>query len=95
MASVALTYDESCPLLCDQPVLESQAPRAKYTLVPKSQLAALCFIRLADPIAFTQLFPYVNEFISDLHIIDDPSKIGFYSGLVVSDSFCILSNTTR
>lgn len=30
-----------------------------------------------------QIFPYINEFLSDLHVTADPKKIGFYSGLVV------------
>ncbi|KAF8558452.1 MFS general substrate transporter [Imleria badia] len=50
----------------------------------ESQLAALCIVRLVEPVAFTQLFPYVNEFMSDLHLTDDPSRVGFYSGLVES-----------
>jgi hypothetical protein len=80
-----LSSDESCPLLCDEPAIESQTTttRTKYTPLPRSQLATLCFVRLADPVAFSQPFPYVNQFISDLHVTPDPSRIGFYSGLVV------------
>lgn len=64
------------------------------TPLPKAQLATLCAIRLVDPIAFTQIFPYVNEMMERLHLTNDPSKIGFYSGLVessfaVSQLFCI------
>ena len=80
MASVSTDrpLDETCPLLESQ-VLAKPAP----TPIPKGQLAALCTVRLVEPIAFTQLFPYVNEFMSDLHLTDDPSRVGFYSGLVV------------
>lgn len=88
-ATLESTFDESCPLLCDDPALEAQKPgKAKVTPLPKLQLAALCSVRLVDPIAFTQIFPYVNEFMSSLHLTDDPSKIGFYSGLVVGGAFC-------
>ncbi|KAF9239644.1 major facilitator superfamily domain-containing protein [Melanogaster broomeanus] len=77
-------HDETCPLLRDRDV-EGQLPlKPKPTPLPKGQLAALCTVRLVDPIAFTQLFPYVNQFMSDLHLTDDPSRIGFYSGLVES-----------
>ncbi|KAJ7463942.1 hypothetical protein FB451DRAFT_1179784 [Mycena latifolia] len=38
--------------------------------------------RLSDPTGFTQIFPYINEFIASLHVADDPAKVGFYSGLV-------------
>lgn len=41
--------------------------------------------------AFSQIFPYVNEFMSDLHLTDDPSQIGNYSGLVVRIPSCPLS----
>lgn len=92
MASANITndttnYDETCPLLRTSNVdtAEAQiAEKPKPTPLPKGQLAALCVVRLVEPIAFTQLFPYVNEFMNDLHLTDDPSKIGFYSGLVES-----------
>ncbi|KAH7909720.1 major facilitator superfamily domain-containing protein [Hygrophoropsis aurantiaca] len=77
-------YDESCPLLGEAGIESQKAEKPKPTPLPKGQLAALCTVRIVDPIAFTQLFPYVNEFMNDLHLTDDPSKIGFYSGLVES-----------
>lgn len=70
--------------LNDDSALEDQksTPPAKPTPLPKAQLATLCVVRLVDPIVFTQIFPYVNEMIDHLHLTDDPSKIGFYSGIV-------------
>lgn len=72
--------------LHDDSALENQksTPPAKMTPLPKAQLATLCAVRLVDPIVFTQIFPYVNEMMDHLHLTDDRSKIGFYSGLVVS-----------
>lgn len=55
------------------------------TPIPKAQLATLCIVRLVDPIMFTQIFPYVNEMMDHLHLTEDPSKTGLYSGLVVSN----------
>lgn len=72
--------DESTPLLSDHVDLE--AAKRKVPL-PKGQLAALCISRLTDPIAYTQLFPYINQMLFDLRVTDDISKIGLYSGLVV------------
>jgi len=86
IANDTTNYDETCPLLHASNTHNAEAQiveKPKSTPVPKGQLTALCIVRLVDPIAFTQLFPYVNEFMSDLHLTDDPSKIGFYSGLVV------------
>ena len=81
--------DESTTLLSsrDQDVVESQVSKpVSMTPVPKLQLATLCLVRLLEPIGFTQLFPYINEMIVKLNILDDPSKVGFVSGLVVSNN---------
>ena len=43
----------------------------------------LCAVRISEPIVFTQIFPYINEYINDLHVTDDPKRTGFYSGMVV------------
>lgn len=77
-------HDEACPLLPHSHAESQTVSQASPTPLPVGQLAALCTVRLVDPIAFTQLFPYVNDFMSDLHLTDDPSRIGFYSGLVES-----------
>ncbi|KAF8201618.1 major facilitator superfamily multidrug-resistance, DHA1 sub-family [Pholiota molesta] len=66
---------------------ESQPPSgtfSKATPIPKVQFTVLCLLRLLDPMSFTQIFPYINEFMSDLNVTNDPSRIGFYSGLVES-----------
>lgn len=88
------TDDEERPFLFQDPEdavrLEdgpspSHHPKNKpATPLAKAQLAALCMVRLVDPIAFTQIFPYVNEMMEYLKVTEDRSKIGFYSGLVVS-----------
>jgi hypothetical protein len=78
-----IAYDETSPLLHDQNSLESQKIKTKATPLPVLQLAALCVARLVDPIAFSHIFPYINELIIDLHMVDDPSQVGFYSGVVV------------
>ena len=80
--------NESAALLpsADQNIAESQVLKSlKMTPVPKLQLAALCVVRLLEPIGFTQLFPYVNEMVVKFKMVDDPSKAGFVSGLVVSN----------
>lgn len=78
--------DESTALFfnADQSSVECQVSKpAKMTPIPKLQLAIVCLIRLLEPIGFTQLFPYINEMLVNLNVIDDPSKVGFISGLVV------------
>jgi hypothetical protein len=60
------------------------------TPINSSQLAILCAVRFIDPLTFTQIFPYINQFLSHLNVIRNPSHIGFYSGLVVRPfiSYC-------
>jgi len=84
--------DESSPLLAHAvpDTSESQALslpskiQSVYIPLPKAQLICLCVIRLVDPIAFTQIFPYINEMMAHLHLTDDPLRVGFYSGLAES-----------
>ena len=81
--------DESTPLLsksnADQSTVESQLSKSPEMIpVPKLQLAIICLVRLLEPIGFTQLFPYINKMVVELNVLDDPSKVGFVSGLVVS-----------
>ncbi|KAJ3902649.1 major facilitator superfamily domain-containing protein [Lentinula edodes] len=80
------SLNETTPLLNDaQHDPEDQdSPVKKATPLPIAQLLIVCAIRLMDPIAFTQIFPYINEFIAFLKLTDDPSQTGFYSGLVES-----------
>ncbi|KAJ3777309.1 major facilitator superfamily domain-containing protein [Lentinula raphanica] len=82
------TLTEATPLLSDdvQNDPEDQNPHIlkPVTPLPMAQLLIICTIRLMDPIAFTQIFPYINEFITFLKLTDDPSQTGFYSGLVES-----------
>ncbi|KIK63616.1 hypothetical protein GYMLUDRAFT_40676 [Collybiopsis luxurians FD-317 M1] len=75
---------ETTPLLHSDSNVEAQFLTNRTTPLPKAQIAVLCLVRMCDPIAFTQIFPFVNEFIAYLHVTDDPSQIGYFSGLVES-----------
>ncbi|KAJ3821177.1 major facilitator superfamily multidrug-resistance, DHA1 sub-family [Lentinula raphanica] len=72
--------DETQPLLRND--TENALGSVSEYRVPLSfsQLAVLCFLRMLDPLNFTQIFPYINEFVSRLNLTEDPSQIGFYSG---------------
>ncbi|KAJ3774782.1 major facilitator superfamily multidrug-resistance, DHA1 sub-family [Lentinula raphanica] len=71
--------DETQPLLRND--TENALGSVSEYRVPLSfsQLAVLCFLRMLDPLNFTQIFPYINEFVSRLNLTEDPSQIGFYS----------------
>jgi hypothetical protein len=45
-----------------------------------AQVLVLCLMRFGEPIAFTVIFPFVARFLEDLHVTDDPSKIGYFAG---------------
>ncbi|KAG9225985.1 hypothetical protein CCMSSC00406_0009082 [Pleurotus cornucopiae] len=77
----AIEGDERQPLLRGDLDLEA---KTSITPLPVKQLSVLCMLRVLDPLAFSQIFPYINNFMEDLHLTDDPSQIGFYSGLVES-----------
>lgn len=80
--------DETTALLSDvEPdFVEGQIQKPpKKTPVPKAQLMAVCLLRFVDTICTTLPFPYINEMVVRLDILEDPSKVGFVSGLVVSE----------
>ena len=58
------------------------SPSQPATPLPKAQLGALIAVRIVDPIAYQQIFPYINQLLADLRIAQ-PERVGFYSGLVV------------
>ena len=60
--------------------------RPLSTPLPKAQLGALIAVRIADPIAYQQIFPYVNQLLAELKVAE-PEQVGFYSGLVVRVGF--------
>lgn len=54
------------------------------TPLPWKQLMTVFFLRLAEPIAYTQVFPYINQMMEDIGAGGDSSKTGYYSGAVES-----------
>ncbi|WVQ98785.1 hypothetical protein IAU59_005916 [Kwoniella sp. CBS 9459] len=54
------------------------------TALPFAQIATLMGVRLAEPIAYTVIFPFVNQMVEELGVTDNPDRVGFYSGLVES-----------
>ncbi|KAJ4001493.1 major facilitator superfamily multidrug-resistance, DHA1 sub-family [Lentinula boryana] len=71
--------DETQPLLRHDAENSPGSTRLHRYSLYLSQLAVLCFLRMLDPLNFTQIFPYINEFVSRMHLTEDPSQIGFYS----------------
>lgn len=62
----------------DDPLLRARAP------LPYLQLLILCLMRLAEPIAFTTIFPFANDQVASV-LPDVPrSDIGYWTGAVES-----------
>ncbi|WWC61050.1 uncharacterized protein I303_103628 [Kwoniella dejecticola CBS 10117] len=62
----------------------SPTSRKGQTPLPFAQIAVLMGTRLAEPIAYTVIFPFVNQMVEELGVTDNPDRVGFYSGLVES-----------
>ncbi|QGA14313.1 hypothetical protein EYB26_001966 [Talaromyces marneffei] len=86
--------DETTPLITSGNALESdlvengdievQNPDSKESeKLPMAQIMLLCFARIAEPIAFFSIFPFMSQMIEDAAGVAE-SEVGFYSGLIES-----------
>ncbi|GAA5927688.1 MFS transporter [Sporobolomyces koalae] len=63
---------------------EGETSSRPCTPLPTTQVLVLCLMRFGEPIAFTVIFPFIARFIEDLHVTDDPSKVGYWAGIIES-----------
>ncbi|KAL5514419.1 hypothetical protein ACEPAG_2507 [Sanghuangporus baumii] len=89
---------ESAPLLRDnthpdgylygtvdsESIEQTSTSKKSVTPLPLRQVLLLALMRMSAPIAYSQIFPYINEMMNDMGVADDPSQVGYYSGLVDS-----------
>jgi hypothetical protein len=54
------------------------------TPLPKFQFFILCIIMLAEPVAYTQIFPYINDMCYKLGWAKSEKDVGYISGLIDS-----------
>lgn len=54
------------------------------TPLPWRQITVLLLMRLAEPISFSFIFPFIGDMLWELKATDDPSKIGSYAGIIES-----------
>lgn len=66
------------------------APLLKSTITPLpwAQVLVLLVVRLADPLSFTVLFPFVYFLVRDFHLAATEAQVGFYVGCIAS-SFAV------
>ncbi|KAL5526129.1 hypothetical protein ACEPAG_7467 [Sanghuangporus baumii] len=77
-ASLTSELNERTPL-----ITRSQAQRR--TPLPTSQIVALLFVQLSEPVTSQAIYPFINELIKELDITGgDERKAGYYAGLLES-----------
>jgi MFS family permease len=71
--------NETTPLV---PAKDSKKPK---TPLPKLQIGILITLQLAEPIASTSIFPYINQLVRELDITGgDDAAVGYYAGMIES-----------
>ena len=59
------------------------------TPLPWRVLSALLLLTAVQPLAFEIIFPFVNQMIVEIGVVNDPEQVGFYSGLIESIFSCM------
>ena len=83
-------------LLQDEERNEQTAPTEPSALasggatpLPWRGLFTLLLLTAVAPLAFEIIFPFVNQMIVEIGVVDDPEQVGFYSGLIESIFSCM------
>lgn len=53
------------------------------SLAQAKQVLILCLMRFGEPIAFTLIFPFINQMIEDLDLTE-PQNVGYFAGIIES-----------
>ena len=59
------------------------------TPLPWDVLSVLLLLTAVQPMAFEIIFPFVNQMIVEIGVVDDPEQVGFYSGFIESIFSCM------
>ncbi|KAG2039615.1 major facilitator superfamily domain-containing protein [Suillus americanus] len=67
------------------PLFPTKASKKPKTPLPKLQIGILITLQLAEPIASTSIFPYINQLIRELGITGgNDAAVGYYAGIIES-----------
>ncbi|KZT07602.1 MFS general substrate transporter [Laetiporus sulphureus 93-53] len=82
-----VTVDEETALLSGSK--RAGKPKARpVTPLPRLQIGILLLLQLAEPITSQCIYPFINQFISELDITGgDERKVGYYAGIIESVFF--------
>ncbi|GJJ15231.1 hypothetical protein Clacol_009507 [Clathrus columnatus] len=59
---------------------ESNTP----TPLPLRAVSIIMLLRAMNPLAFEIIFPFINQMVLEVGVVDNPEEVGFYSGLIES-----------
>lgn len=85
MLKFAQSMDGTTPLPITQIVvlmIVRLAEPSKYRPFPWS--SADINLTFHVTVSYTVIFPFINQMVEELQVTDNPDRVGFYSGLVVS-----------
>ncbi|KAG1774830.1 major facilitator superfamily domain-containing protein [Suillus placidus] len=67
------------------PLVPAKGSKKPKTPLPKLQIGILITLQLAEPIASTSIFPYINQLIRELGITGgNDAAVGYYAGMIES-----------
>lgn len=68
-------------------IVDTAADMGRPTPLPKLQLLILFYIQLAEPIASTVIYPFVNQLVRETGVTrGDQRKTGYFAGRTVTES---------
>ncbi|KLO06628.1 MFS general substrate transporter [Schizopora paradoxa] len=63
--------------------------RPIQTSLPWRSVSAIFCLCAVQPLVFELIFPFINQMILEIGVVDDPERVGFYSGVIESLFACM------
>lgn len=78
----------------DEQILSSASSSSIRTLsptpVPWRAVIVIFMLNAVQPLAYELVFPFINQMILEIGVVDDPESVGYYSGIIES-LFAVMS----
>ncbi|PAV19860.1 MFS general substrate transporter [Pyrrhoderma noxium] len=82
------------PLDDEEQILSSASSSSTQTLtstpVPWRAVSVILILNGIQPLAYELVFPFINQMILEIGVVDDPERVGYYSG-VIESLFAVMS----
>ncbi|KAL5524633.1 hypothetical protein ACEPAF_9773 [Sanghuangporus sanghuang] len=63
---------------------------SKLTPFPWRAVSVILVLNAVQPLTFELVFPFINQMVLDVGVVDDPERVGYYSG-VIESLFAVMS----